>query len=431
MKQIALFEEAKPQKIQYNKIHRNLSTFKSGINKSVHSWFRLTPSFGPDLVRIVFSEFNYNNESIVLDPFSGAGTTLIESQHLGVKSYGFEINPVLYFIGKTSLNWKLSLPIIKELAELIENKLLDYQRTYVEFSCEDLPCELPTIHNVYRWWRPDVLKDMLLLKMAISESTIDSGDEYRDFFFVCLAGIIIPDLTNITLGRLQLHFIDRSNDEINVYQTFHNHLYQMIQDYEELSNSEDVKEASLFYTDSTELQDVIIDDKIDIVMTSPPYPNRYSYVWNTRPLLYFFEFFTTPREAADLDKKTIGGTWGTATSILAKGEIEPINSAVEKHAKPIIDEIRVSDNLMANYVMKYFNLLTKQIIKMDNILSENAKVAYVVGNTRIKGSYVATDEILRNIFIESELGYDKSWVNRFRKRNSGKDLFESIVYATK
>jgi len=86
---------------------------------------------------------------------------------------------------------------------------------------------------------------------------------------------------------------------------------------------------------------------------------------------------------------------------------------------------------MANYVMKYFNLLVKQILAMDKYLASEVKIAYVVGNSRIKGVYIPADMILSNIIENLNLGYKKTWINRFRKRNSGKDLFESIIYGEK
>lgn len=64
---------------------------------------------------------------------------------------------------------------------------------------------------------------------------------------------------------------------------------------------------------------------------------------------------------------------------------------------------------------------------MDKLLSPNAKVAYVVGNSEIKGVYVETDVLLSKIF--ATMSYSKTYINRFRKRNSGQDLYETIVYA--
>lgn len=417
--------------VEYNTIHRTKSTFMSGTSKAVHNWFRLTPSFGPDLVRIVLDEFSCANGSVVLDPFSGASTTLIEAQLMNIQCYGFEINPFLHFVGTTTLNWQLDVNAIQLYSKSIQNIFKEYQKKFSSNTCEQLPYLIPPIHNVYRWWRTDVLKDLILLKNAIIEVTTTAEPAYRKFFFLALAGILVPDLTNVTLGKLQLHFIDRATDEINVEKSYFSHLSKMITDYDALNSQHYTKPAKLFLTDSTVLDGISIPHEIDFVMTSPPYPNRYSYVWNTRPFLYFFDFFNTPKEASDLDIRTIGGTWGTATYMLDKGIIEPLNDAVAFHIKPTSDKIREKDNLMANYVMKYFNLLIKQIIAMDKYLSSCAKIAYVVGNSEIKGVFVETDILLSKVLKSLDYGYTTTKINRFRKRNSGQNLFESIVYGFK
>jgi hypothetical protein len=143
--------------------------------------------------------------------------------------------------------------------------------------------------------------------------------------------------------------------------------------------------------------------------------------------LYFFDFFDNAKQASDLDMKTIGGTWGTATSVLNKGIIEPVSDVLNENVRPITDKIRLEDNLMANYVMKYFNMLNFQIEKMIPFLKGSTNVAYVVGNSEIKGVFVETDVMLAKMF--RSFGLEKTEINRFRKRNSGKNLFESIVYA--
>ena len=415
--------------VNYEPIHRKYSTFKSGLEKSVHNWFRLTPSFGPDLVNYILDEFGANDESIILDPFAGASTTLIECQKNNLKCYGFEVNDFLHFIGASSVNWNLNKDILEKI--FIDFRI-DFKRLeefYRNLDCESMKFPIPSIHNVYRWWRKDVLKDLLIIKEIINLYSEKYRKEYKNFLNLALAGVLVPDLTNVTLGKLQLHFIDRSNDIINTFNTFYDHLEMMINDINELSVC-DSKKAEIFHIDSADLSRLKISSKIDFVITSPPYPNRYSYVWNTRPFLFFFDFFNKPNQASELDKKTIGGTWGTATSILSKGVINPLNDAVDKNTRDIIELIRKEDNLMANYVIKYFNFLTKQIIEMETILSKNAKIAYVVGNSRIKGVYVETDTILKNILEDLNIGYTSS-IHRFRKRNSGKDLYETIVYGEK
>ncbi len=411
--------------IRYNHIPVQQSTFKAGLAAHVHRWFRLTPSFGPDLVLEMLQKLNCGRGEVVLDPFSGASTTLIETKLEGVDSFGFEINPFLYWVGKTSLNWEIHLDNINNTKKDILVRFESLKDKITFDNIDEYELEIPKIHNPFRWWRKDVLTYLLILKKAIHDCCSDI--DIKDFFLLALAGVLVPDLTNVTLGKLQLHFILRDNDHIDVISTYKRHLDAMIDDIEQIQSLGLLSESKIFHTNSLTLEGVKIDKPINCVITSPPYPNRYSYVWNTRPHLYFFDFFSTPKEASALDLETIGGTWGTATSVLGKGIIEPSFEFLNNYACKVVEEIRKEDNLMANYVMKYFNLLSEQIYSMERLPSDNLRCAYVVGNSRIKGTYVETDVILGEIF--RGLGYKLSSIERIRKRHSGKDLYESIVYA--
>lgn len=55
----------------------------------------------------------------------------------------------------------------------------------------------------------------------------------------------------------------------------------------------------------------------DTVITSPPYPNRISYIRELRPYMYWLDFLSSSEQASVMDWNTIGGTWGSATSRLS------------------------------------------------------------------------------------------------------------------
>jgi len=378
----------------------------------------------------VLTEFRAGPDSVVLDPFAGAGTTLIECKTEDLEAYGFEINPFLHFVGQTSLRWIVDSPAIRERFRSVENAFRNKREQLDGVPVDQCALPIPPILNVYRWWRHDVLKDLLILRASVDE-VLANEPTVRDFFRLAIAGVLVPDLTNVTLGRLQLHFIDRSNDDMDVWRTFEKHTEAMIDDLDAASAQPQTKQQRAYLTDATGVRAQDYDWRADVVITSPPYPNRYSYVWNTRPHLYFFDFFHGKTEAADLDKKTIGGTWGTATSILTKGVVKPAFPIIGDVVEPVASKIRDSDNLMANYLMKYFNLLARQIVSMDPLLKPRAQAAYVVGNSELKGIYVETDVLLGKVFEGLGLGYKVGSIERFRRRHSGKDLFETTVYARK
>lgn len=65
-------------------------------------------------------------------------------------------------------------------------------------------------------------------------------------------------------------------------------------------------------------------DSFDLVVTSPPYANRMSYIRELRPYMYWLQFLVNGRDAGT-DWLAIGGTWGVATSRLT--DWEPHNGA--------------------------------------------------------------------------------------------------------
>jgi len=413
--------------IRYKRVPRKAATFQSGVDVPVHRWFRLTPSFGPDLVRQMLAELQADKTELILDPFAGASTTLIEAQLLGHTAVGFEINPLLHFVGETSLNWECSPTDIEAALRHVEDAFAIGGQGVTFHTLQAHGLRIPPIHNPTRWWRPDVLLELLVLKKAIQETNYPP--KIRQLLMLGLANALVPDLTNVTLGRLQLHFIDRSSDQMDVLGTFVKKIREIIVDLKSLQDRRDSPRSRVFHQDCTDLANFKPRQPISIVVTSPPYPNRYSYVWNTRPHLYFLDYFTTPKQASDLDVKTIGGTWGTATSMLAKGVVHPSHPAVTKIVGPAAAQIRQHDNLMANYLLRYFDLLAKQVLAMAPHLAPNARLAYVVGCSRLKGVYIETDALLGSLFEALGLGLRLTKIERIRRRNSGKDLHESIVYA--
>ena len=106
-RQLALFVDPTSQptrtsvdvkhRVRAEAVHVKESTFLGGLTARVHRWFRLTPSFGPEIVQRALAEMDTRPNSVV-HPFAGAGTTLIEAKYEGHRAVGFEINPVLHFV---------------------------------------------------------------------------------------------------------------------------------------------------------------------------------------------------------------------------------------------------------------------------------------------------------------------------------------------
>lgn len=88
----------------------------------VHDWYRFVLSFPPHLVRQYLDEFGADQDSFVLDPFCGTGTTNVECKKRGVRSWGIEASPITHFASVTKCNWMSDVSDMVFEAEAILQK---------------------------------------------------------------------------------------------------------------------------------------------------------------------------------------------------------------------------------------------------------------------------------------------------------------------
>ncbi|HLM03240.1 MAG TPA: DNA methyltransferase [Pyrinomonadaceae bacterium] len=406
----------------YEEVNIGDITFKAGQSESVHRWYRLTPSFSPNLVRYLIQELGIDEKSFVLDPFSGRGTTIIECQKKGIPALGIEINPLLREVGDKSLNWeRKSLDLfdvyVREAAELINT----YGNETLETVLEKFETRLPIIHNVFRWWKESVLRDLILCRQLMMN---EKYSPVYDYLWLAINKASL-DCANIHRNHPTITFDDNHKRNIDVYLEVTGNLKSIKSDLEKLSENEISfsKQNAVALGNSTENLRDLVNRPIECVITSPPYPNRYSYVHQTRPQLHFMELLDDVKQATELDLMAIGGTWGRATSILQSQLI-----TVPDEIKPYLsyyDELQDKSILMCNYATKYFIDMWKHIKSVKEFSAENFRAAYVVGNSRLSGIEIFTEVILGKIFEHEDFRVEK--IISFRKRGGKRKLYETAV----
>ncbi len=398
-------------------------TFKAGQLESVHRWYRLTPSYSPGLVRFLIKELQIEKEHFVLDPFSGRGTTSIECQKQGIRSLGVELNPLLKQIGNNSLIWNtenihLFDEYLREVSYLIEK--------FKSFSLEDVikifNTTIPIIHNVFRWWKKYALKDLIIFRQVILNSKYCS---IKDYLWIALSEACL-DCANIHRNHPTITFDDNHQRKIDVFDEVSKNLGIIYTDLKSLNNEEiSFSElSSIQLGNSTHNLKQHIYYPVDFVITSPPYPNRYSYIHQTRPQLYFMEVLDSVRQATEIDLQAVGGTWGKATSVLQKELI-----IIPPDIKPYLcyyEELQYKSILMCNYATKYFIDMWKHIKSLTEIKATNFRGVYIVGNSRLSGVEIFTESILSRLFRHE--GFEVEKIVSFRKRGGKKHLYETAIF---
>jgi hypothetical protein len=153
-----------------------------------------------------------------------------------------------------------------------------------------------------------------------------------------------------------------------------------------------------------------------------------SYIRELRPYMYWLGHLTDGRQAGELDWKAIGGTWGCATSLVAKWEAHPGITVPWERFATRIRGIKKHSDLLGRYVHKYFEDAVVHVRSLVPVLARGARIHYVVGNSKFYDVLVPTEGIYAAIFEAA--GMKSIAVERIRKRTSKRELFEFVVRAT-
>lgn len=100
-------------------------------DRAAHDWYRFVLSFPPHLVRQYLDRFDLSEDSTVLDPFCGTGTTLVECKKLGYRSVGIEAHPMSHSQARQKSIGRRTLMILNRLlGRLLSGRLtaLSYER---------------------------------------------------------------------------------------------------------------------------------------------------------------------------------------------------------------------------------------------------------------------------------------------------------------
>ncbi len=393
-------------------------TFKYNKKLGRHGWLRLTPAYSVKLVEEVIHSIPQN--SFILDPFSGTGTTGLVAAENGLTAHSLDINPFLIWLGDAKCR-NYSARELKELRVGIDTVLAE---------CKELANEenwLPDIHNITRWWCEHTLSVLAALRQSlVNQFEEPANNNVSSLAWIAFCRLII-ETSSAAFNHVSMSFHDEvTTFEIEQIESLFVEILEAITDSAEQPLS---GEASIYSVDSREK--VSIDGvKYSHVVTSPPYPNRISYIRELRPYMYWTKFLDTAREAGELDWKAIGGTWGVATSRLQSWESNgtQLPESLKRVVSRILETEEKNALLMANYVWKYFHDMHLHLQNLKTSLKKGAELSYIVGNSSFYGKQVHTDKLLEDSL--KMLGYNNVGSRIVRKRNCKKELFEYCVYAT-
>ena len=393
-------------------------THKFNANIGRHGWLRLTPAYSVKIVEELITLCDRPQR--VLDPFCGTATTALSAAYHGHEGITTDINPFLVWLGRVKIAQYSSAAITSTRAAC--TCVIDaVRRNAVD------PVETPPIHNIERWWCTEALSFLRKLRSCIDAES-EKGSPERNLLLVAFCRTLIS-LSNAAFNHQSMSFKDGVQLNIpfnaDMEQMFSKDLHFVLDGAEDNPSGT----GQVMLGDAKNLSQVV-DGPFDLIITSPPYANRMSYIRELRPYMYWLGFLDNGHDAGELDWSAIGGTWGTATSRLIDWE-QPKESFAHPLLDAALNRIAHDDNkngmILAKYVAKYFNDIWEHVNSLLQVVKKGSELHYIVGNSTFYGVLLSVERLYAAML--EDVGFENVQCCAIRKRNSKKELFEFDVTA--
>ena len=355
-----------------NKLHLLVTPYQ---NKKlpVYNWYNFNHSFSRDLVWYLIDRFGLNEDSIVLDPFCGSGTTLLATKEKRISCVGVDILPLSVFMSNAKLQNYNSRSIIRKL------KTFD---PCSENKDRILP-KIPDIKILHKVFAPETLASIFATKRWIQRIR---DKKLRYFFLAALLSVI----EDAAFARKDGGFVRIIPDkEVPDFRSLLlNKLNKMLKEVNSFPYAQNRVESKAILGDARRL--CFSKGSFDAVITSPPYLNRHDY---TR--VYILElavgFCMSNEEIKNLRYKALRSHVEAKKTISAKSYIQPgiVTEIInDLHGKTLPNEQVIP------MIQGYFEDVYLALKEMIRVIKRQGFAAFVIGDVRYGGILIPVVEIV-------------------------------------
>ncbi|BDH62878.1 DNA methyltransferase C1 [Lysinibacillus sp. PLM2] len=245
-----------------------------------HNIHRYSGKFIPQIARKAI-ELITNPHDIILDPYCGSGTTLLEAALTNRKSIGVDLNPLAVLISETKTTVIDSDTLdqyVRNVQEFIE-KLIEHSKEDSIFQYDEIERLYHEVETDWRYndeWFNKWFQKQVLTELIIIHKFINSIEEVRIFNLALTAfSDILRKVSNAHSGYPNVMLDKNAKVKQLPSPIFLKAFLESTSMVRELSRENLEYKPSIVQTDNTKLP--IENESIDAIITHPPYIGSIPY----------------------------------------------------------------------------------------------------------------------------------------------------------
>lgn len=390
---------------------RPLVSFQANKTRSVYRWYKYKEAFSATLVEYLLHKYGVTKGRL-LDPFAGSGTALFAASALGIDSDGIELLPIGQQIINTKklLETKYTANDFETLRQWSEFKIWERSEKRVP-----LP-ELRITKNAY----PDHTRESIEKYLGACQQ--ENSKVQAVLHFALLS--ILESISYTRKDGQYLRWDYRSGrkkgkkpfdkGEIRSFdQSISGKINEILVDLQPITKQASFFPATnsrgeirLYVSSCLEAMPALADNTYDVIITSPPYCNRYDYtrtyalelallgVDEKRLVNLRQEMLSCTVENRSKDLPKINLQWTQAIDV-ANNQLllqSILNYLDNQKAKGLLNNSGIP-----RMVKGYFYEMACVISECARVLKPNAPIFMVNDNVRYAGANISVDMILSSL----------------------------------
>ncbi|HPD05096.1 MAG TPA: DNA methyltransferase [Spirochaetota bacterium] len=370
-----------------NTLYEDSWDFKNANTKEYTHCFHSYPAMMiPQVARRIIEIYG-ENATLLFDPYCGTGTSLVEANLKGINAIGTDLNPLARLIAQAKTT-KIDSKVLDKYLYDFTNYLFSKSFKEEDYSTITLPC----ITNIDIWFSKSVQYKLAIIFNYIIQK-IDNV--FIQNFFKVAFSETIRETSNTKNGEFKLVRDKKliKNEDLDVFGII---LGKLSRNKEGLINFIKVcpqNVVSHIYSFNTVLSipyDLVPQESVDIVVTSPPYGD-------SRTTVAYGQFSRFANEwlgfhnANKIDNLLMGGRKNNVNNFKFNNDL----------LNDVITAISNKDNKRAMEVVSFFKDYESSIVNVSATIKKGGVVCYVVGNRTVKNINIPTNKITAQLFEQN------------------------------
>ena len=359
-----------------------------------HGLHRFAAKYIPQIPAWAMEEFA-DKDSVVLDPFCGSGTTLVEGLHRCRKSIGIDCDPLSSFIARAKTADVRSARIL-ELGQRL--------RAIWRAPAKRLAPPMPGLINFTHWFSDRAWGHLQSLIEAIMR--LECTAEERQFLLCVFSSIIrwVSNADDQTQKTYVSGTLKKTPPEVPA--TFWKAFDRAATGLSELERYRlPSARATVITGDAASIS--LPESSVDLIVTSPPYLDSVDYMYNC-----MLEYFWLGPLLGVKDRNTFNR--------MRRGVIGAKNPMHRKasHLPPCLDDLICESDIIPSRLpatLDYCYNMAAHFASAARVMKPKARYVLVIGNSQTKTGVLPIHDSLIRLATDAGLVFESAFAYRIRR----------------